>query len=50
METKVKKKSPHHDFSVRAHLIRWFHERDTKELKAMQDAWFKMKAQPKKKQ
>jgi hypothetical protein len=29
------KESVHYEFAVRGQLIRWFHERSTKELKAM---------------
>lgn len=30
--------SPHQKFAEKSQLIRWFHERSTKELKAMQKA------------
>ena len=33
------KRSPHHEFSERAHLIRWCHERSLKELKALKKAF-----------
>jgi hypothetical protein len=34
----------HHEFAVRSQLIRWFHERNTKELKAMQKGFLAMQA------
>lgn len=36
--------SIHKEFAERAHLIRWFHERSTKELKAMKAALDAMNA------
>jgi len=38
------KRSPHHDFSERAHLIRWCHERSLKELKALKKAFDQLNA------
>lgn len=33
----------HKEYAERAHLIRWFHERETKELRAMRAAYLSMK-------
>lgn len=32
---KERAESPHLEFAIRGQLIRWFHERSTKELQAM---------------
>lgn len=34
----------HYEFAVRGQLIRWFHERNTKELKAMQKGFLALQA------
>jgi hypothetical protein len=34
----------HYEFAVRGQLIRWFHERNTKELKAMQKGFLAVQA------
>jgi hypothetical protein len=34
----------HYEFAVRGQLIRWFHERNTKELKAMKKGFLALQA------
>jgi hypothetical protein len=34
----------HYEFAIRGQLIRWFHERNTKELKAMQKGFLAVQA------
>jgi hypothetical protein len=43
MSTK-KTTSPHLEFAEKSQLLRWFHERDTKELKAMRKGFLALQA------